>query len=65
MCKTIYIFLEETIVDFIHSISWYTIEKVKSGLKQWPSHSLLQAATLIRARTTQLHLKRNKNKNKK
>ena len=33
------------IVDFIHSIS-----------KQWPSHSLSQVATLVRARATQLHL---------
>ena len=52
-------FLEETIVDFIHSISWYTMRKEKRGSKQWPSHSLLQVATLARARATQLHLKRN------
>ena len=46
------------IVDFIHSISWYTMGKEKRGSKQWPPHSLLQVATLARARATQLHLKR-------
>ena len=33
--------------------------KEKRGSKQWSSHSLLQVATLARARATQLHLKRN------
>ena len=49
-------FSEETIVNFIHLISWYTIGKEKRGSKQWSPRSLLQVATLGRAKTTQLHL---------
>ena len=54
-----FFFGEKTIIDFIHSISWYIMGKEKRWSKQWPSHSLLQVATLARARATQLHLKRN------
>ena len=33
--------------------------KEKRWSKQWPSHSLLQVATLARVKATQLYLKRN------
>ena len=52
-------FLEETVVNFIHSISCYTIRKRKEGQTMTSSFSF---ATLIRARATQLHFKRNNNK---
>ena len=55
-----FFFLEEKIVDYIYSILCYTMGKDKRGSIQWSPHSLLQVTTLVRARATQLHFKRNK-----